>query len=99
MLKPVPKVSEEKEVNDPNPVLDFKPISIETALIFGEPDRLYYIEDDSANDEDAKQVIGLNVVNMRFDDEDCSVILFRNWTDNFRHLRKDTRRRVKSMVD
>ena len=99
MLRPVPRISEEKELNDPNPVFDFKPISIETALIFGEPDRFYYIEDDSDHQEDVKRVIGLNVMNMRFDNEDCSVIMFRNWTENFKHVFRDTRNRVKSMVD
>lgn len=32
-----------------------------------------------------KETIGLSVINMHFDEEECSMILFRNWTDNFKH--------------
>lgn len=62
-----------------------KPISIETALIFGEQDRFYNLidQDFKPNEtpiDENSEVVGLTVVNIEYDGDPCSMILFRNWT-------------------
>ena len=68
-----------------------KPISIENALIFGESDRFYKIvnfNNEEANQEDEQmnncEIVGLHVINIEYDSLPCSMILFRNWTNNFK---------------
>lgn len=82
-----------------NPVHQRRPISIETALIWGEPDSFYNIIDpdalarhQEAADADETlpmedtEVVGLSVIpNIQYDNDLCSMILFRNWTHNFRY--------------
>ena len=96
---PISKVIEPNEndnnSNFVNPILQNKPVSIETALIYGETDRFYYIIDPDENAEDNSEnnklnyedndVIGLSVVNIEYDNDLCSMILFRNWTHNFKY--------------
>ena len=73
-------------------MLQRKPISIENALIFGEPDRFYnVINPDKSNfleNEDRdfpdNEVVGLHCINIHYDNDPCSMILFRNWTHNFK---------------
>lgn len=58
-------------------------MSIETALIFGEPERFYEV----VGEEDAeRKIIGMTVINLPFDNQECSLILFRNWTHNFEFM-------------
>ena len=95
MLKPIPKVSEKFELESSgklvdsdkfnnNPIQANKVVSIETALIFGEPERFYQIV--SEDDSKEPKIIGMTVINLPFDNEDCSLILFRNWTHNFQRM-------------
>ena len=101
VLLPVKKIEEftstDKPANDDSmpsfvsPLQMGKPVSIETALIYGEKDRFYYIIDPNKKidpDDDAQlqncEVVGLHVINMQYDNIDCSMIIFRNWTLSFR---------------
>ncbi len=61
-------------------------------MIYGEHDRFYNIinPDKIKSQEDIENieynnVVGLNVINVQFDDDPCSMILFRNWTSNFKY--------------
>ena len=97
VLLPIEKISENEE-KDPdqlhNPVLQKKPISIETALIFGEQDRFYNVINpdkldkehnvDIDNECPTNEVVGLHHINIEYDNDPCSMILFRNWTNNFK---------------
>lgn len=74
-----------------NPLKNRKPISVETALIYGEPDRFYYIIDSTKeinpeDDEDLKNcdIVGIQVTNITYDNVECSMIVFKKWTMNFR---------------
>lgn len=74
-----------------NPIKNRKPISIETSLIYGEPDRFYYIIDPNKeinpeDDEDLKncEIIGIDVINITYENVECSMIIFKKWTMNFR---------------
>ena len=85
-------VSQVQTAGHTNPVLQGRPISIETALIYGESDRFYNIIDpdqikscEEDHDEDVHEVVGLHVINIQYDNDPCSMILFRNWTHNFRY--------------
>jgi hypothetical protein len=69
-------------------------VSIETALIFGETDRFYSVLDSEQQGSDGffdshkyeeHETLGLHVVNIDYDNEKCSMILFRNWTSHFKH--------------
>lgn len=31
------------------------------------------------------EIVGLQVINIEYDNDPCSMILFRNWTPNFRY--------------
>jgi len=31
------------------------------------------------------EIVGLNVINIEYDNDPCSLILFRNWTNNFKY--------------
>ena len=82
-----------------------KPISIETALIYGEKDRFYYIIDPNKKidpEDDAQlqncEVVGLHVINMQYDNIDCSMIIFRNWTLSFRFQFATTQSQIQEMV-
>lgn len=96
ILLPLPQIVEnnnKKEENFENPILSRRPISIETALIFGESDRFYSVIDEDPQEreiyEDYKfeshEMLGLHVVNIEFDGDPCSMIMFRNWTHNFKY--------------
>lgn len=61
-------------------------------MIYGEQDRFYNIIDpkkETSQDEDYdlenSNVVGLNVINIQYDNDPCSMILFRNWTHNFKY--------------
>ena len=61
-------------------------------MIYGEQDRFYNIIDpkkEASQDEDYdlenSNVVGLNVINIQYDNDPCSMILFRNWTHNFKY--------------
>lgn len=95
ILMPIAKLIEPGKDHQ-NPVLQNKPISIETALIWGESDRFYSIVDPEADQSEIqheletepenREVVGLHVINkIQYDNDDCSLILFRNWTHNFRY--------------
>ena len=76
-----------------NPIFSKKPVSIEQALIWGEKDRFYSVinpnvpNDELQEDSNglSKEIVGLNVINIDYDNDQCSLILFRNWTHNFRY--------------
>lgn len=73
-----------------NPLYQKRPISIENALIFGEKDRFYKIVEtgeEGANDDDKLnncEIVGLEVINIQYENVACSMIIFRNWTNNFK---------------
>ena len=95
ILLPIQKIVEtpQDQVNQKsfhNPILQQKSISIETALIYGEMDRFYKVIDPDIEDPDQierasqnAQIVGLSVINIQYDNDPCSIILFRNWTHNF----------------
>lgn len=97
LLVPIPRLNEEmdndlNEMRLDNPVKQRRPLSIETALIYGEQDRFYNIIDskkeftqEDIENIEQNNVVGLNVINVQFDDDPCSMILFRNWTSNFKY--------------
>jgi len=43
-------------------------------------------------------VIGLNVINIEYDNDPCSMILFRNWTHNFRYQFAKTENQLQEMI-
>jgi hypothetical protein len=69
-------------------------ISIECALMFDERDRFYQIIDredvmDAAQNHDEEEfqnleIISLHSINIQYDNVPCSMILFRNWSNNFK---------------
>ena len=94
---PIEKITEDDKKNPDNhnnPVLQKKPISIETALIFGEHDRVYNVINpdllesqthiELGDECPTNEVVGLHCINIEYDNEPCSMILFRNWTNNFK---------------
>ena len=97
-LLPIPRVKEKTQPanNFENPILHQKPISIETALIFGEADRFYQVIDTDGKEMGA--IVGLHVSNITFDEEECSMITFRNWTENFKHQFAKSEQDVSEMV-
>jgi hypothetical protein len=73
-----------------NPVNQKKPISIETALQYGASDQFYYVVDpeqtfDEKNNYQECEIISINMINIEYENEPCSMILFRNWTQNFKY--------------
>ena len=88
-----------------SPIQQGKPISIENALIYGEKDRFYYIIDPNKKidpEDDGQlhkcEVVGLHVINMQYDNIDCSMIIFRNWTLSFRFQFATTQSQMQEMV-
>lgn len=69
-------------------------ISIECALMFDERDRFYQIIDredmmEAAQNHDEEEfqnleIISLHSINIQYDNVPCSMILFRNWSNNFK---------------
>ena len=43
-------------------------------------------------------MIGLHVINIEYDSEPCSMILFRNWTHNFRFQFAKTENQLQEMI-
>ena len=98
ILLPIQKLDEnDADINGKNaanPVLALKPISIESALIFGQTDRFYHIIDNEQNDDffhaasekelENSEIVSLSVIKIQYDKVPCSMILFRTWTDNFK---------------
>ena len=71
------------------------PISIEQALFNGTSDTFYYMVDpnktfDENEDHQQNPIIGLNLINIEYENEPCSMILMKNWTENFRHQCSNT---------
>ena len=87
-----------------------KPISIENALIFGESDRFYqivdHIDDATADQEDQdyelrlqnSEIVGLHVINIQYDNVPCSMIMFRNWTNNFKFQFQKNQSQLQEMI-
>jgi len=63
-------------------------------LIYGDPDRFYKIVDPSykADDDEGPseadlngEIVGFSIANISYEGDQCSFILFRNWTSNFKY--------------
>lgn len=104
----VEKQDEDGKQSFSNPILQKKPLSIETALIYGESDRFYSIidpdapavtetEEDGQNSENT-EVVGLSVINIQYDNDPCSMILFRNWTHNFKYQFAKAESQLQEMI-
>ena len=109
ILLPLPQIvenSQKKEQKFSNPILSRRPISIETALIYGESDRFYSVIDEDQEKreifEDYKfekhEMLGLHVVNINFDNDPCSMIMFRNWTHNFKYQFAQAQSQLSDMI-
>lgn len=87
------EASEQAEAVFDNPVHKREPISVETALIFGEPTSFYQVinpnkpieEQEAEEFAEDSEIVGLNVINIEYDNDPCSVILFRNWSNQFKY--------------
>lgn len=111
VLIPIEKIAENVD-KDPekmnNPILQKKPISIETALIFGEQDRYYNVINPDKIDESknielddeypSNEVVGIHCINIEYDNDPCSMILFRNWTNNFKFQFAKTQVHFQEMI-
>lgn len=104
-LEEPPTADDERKHTFVSPLQMRRPISIENALIYGEQDRFYYIIDPNKKidpDDDAQlnrcEVVGLHVINMLYDNIPCSMIIFRNWTLNFRFQFATTQSQIQEMV-
>jgi hypothetical protein len=82
-----------------------KPISVEEALIFGEVDRFYYvINPDQINEsfeslaKEEMEVVGLNLINIQFEQKDCHLILLKNWTSYFRYQLSKQAQKIQEMI-
>ena len=44
------------------------------------------------------EIVGLQVINIEYDNDPCSMILFRNWTPNFRYQYAKSESQFQEMI-